>query len=121
MASVAFSAYSFPSWFSNPSLRSCRADYDGVSFHIPHSNQTEYLTSCYLYCKALIRKHQLHLTITKYLPNCEHRGVRSVLAEGGEPKGWVIEVQFADDLEEALMDDLGELPKVQTQPSADST
>jgi hypothetical protein len=28
------------------------------------------------------------------------------------PKGWVIEIQFADELEEALMDDLWELAKV---------
>ncbi|GFZ49792.1 hypothetical protein JCM24511_07195 [Saitozyma sp. JCM 24511] len=88
------------------------ADYDLLSFEKPHSNQTEYLTSSYVYRKALIRKHQLHLTITEYLAKCEHRGIRSVLAEGGVPKGWVIEIQFADELEEALMDDLWELAKV---------
>jgi hypothetical protein len=80
-----------------------------LSFEKPHEHPTEYLTSSYVYRKALIRKHQLHLTITEYLAKCQHRGIRSVLAEGGVPKGWVVELQFADELEEAMMDDLYEL------------
>ena len=67
------------------------------------------MISSYIYRKALIRKHQLHLTITEYLAKCQHRGVKSVLAEGGVPKGWVVDIQFADELDELLMDDLYEL------------
>lgn len=31
------------------------------------------------------------------------------MKEGGLPKGWVVDLQFADELEELLMDDLYEL------------
>ncbi|WWD20428.1 hypothetical protein CI109_104904 [Kwoniella shandongensis] len=85
------------------------ADYDLLSFDLPHSNPTEYLISSYIYRKALIRKHQLHSTITSYLAKCQHRGVKSVLADGGVPKGWTVDIQFADELDEILMDDLYEL------------
>jgi tubulin--tyrosine ligase len=67
------------------------------------------MISSYIYRKALIRKHQLHLTVTEYLAKCDHRGVSSVLRDGGVPKGWVVDLQFADELDELLMDDLYEL------------
>lgn len=91
-----------------------RADYDLMTFDKPHSDPT-YLISSYVYRKALIRKHQLHTTVTEYLAKCEHRGIVSPLAPpsgggvGGMPKGWVLDIQFADELDELLMDDLYEL------------
>ncbi|KAK8849796.1 hypothetical protein IAR55_005132 [Kwoniella newhampshirensis] len=87
------------------------ADYDLLSFDLPHANPTQYLISSYIYRKALIRKHQLHSTITSYLAKCRHRGVKSLLEDGGVPKGWTVEIQFADELDEMLMDDLYELEK----------
>ena len=109
-----------------------------MSLDVPHANPTTHLISSYIYRKALIRKHQLHLTITEYLAKCEHRGVDSILRplplpyatvdggavgqngeaggsaaayenRGGVPRGWVVDVQFADELDELLMDDLYEL------------
>lgn len=102
-----------------------RADYDLMSFDIPHRNPSKYLISSYIYRKALIRKHQLHNTIITYLAKCSHRKVPSILSPlpeesvgdgdgtdllgGGAPKGWIVDLQFADELDEALMDDLYEL------------
>lgn len=107
-----------------------------MSLDVPHANPSTHLISSYIYRKALIRKHQLHLTITEYLAKCEHRGVKSILRpllppgdarhdisddgdesesqgrddlRGGTPRGWVVDVQFADELDELLMDDLYEL------------
>lgn len=83
------------------------ADYDLMTFDIPHRDPS-YLISSYIYRKALIRKHQLHTTITEYLAKAQHRGIESSLRTG-IPKGWTIDVQFADELDELLMDDLYEL------------
>ncbi|WVR07943.1 hypothetical protein IAU60_004986 [Kwoniella sp. DSM 27419] len=85
------------------------ADYDLMSFDKPHANPSKYLISSYIYRKALIRKHQLHSTIIAYLAKCEHRGIESILRDGGVPKGWNVEIQFADELDELLLDDLYEL------------
>ncbi|OXG19421.1 cytoplasmic protein [Cryptococcus neoformans Tu401-1] len=101
------------------------ADYDLMSFDIPHKNPSKYLISSYIYRKALIRKHQLHNTIIAYLAKCSHRKIPSILSPlsegpvgdgggtdvlgGGAPKGWIVDLQFADELDEALMDDLYEL------------
>ncbi|ODO11319.1 hypothetical protein I350_00095 [Cryptococcus amylolentus CBS 6273] len=97
------------------------ADYDLMSFDIPHKNPSKYLISSYIYRKALIRKHQLHNTITAYLAKCSHRQIPSILSPlpetyegetplgGGAPKGWIVDIQFADELDELLMDDLYEL------------
>lgn len=95
-------------------LLTCRADYDLMTFDKPHANDS-YLISSYVYRKALIRKHQLHTTVAEYLAKSSHRGESSVLAApasggvGGIPKGWTVDVQFADELDELLMDDLYEL------------
>jgi hypothetical protein len=92
----------------------CRADYDLMTFDKPHADQS-LLISSYVYRKALIRKHQLHATVTEYLAKSSYRGEKSVLAPpenggvGGVPKGWIVDVQFADELDELLMDDLYEL------------
>lgn len=84
-----------------------------MTFDKPHADQS-YLISSYVYRKALIRKHQLHTTVQEYLAKTSHRGLQSVLAPkeggvGGIPRGWVIDIQFADELDELLMDDLYEL------------
>lgn len=98
----------------SPPLANSRADYDLMTFDVPHRDP-RYQISSYVYRKALIRKHQLHTTVTEYLAKCEHRGIRSSLASppsggvGGLPKGWVLDIQFADELDELLMDDLYEL------------
>lgn len=89
-----------------------RADYDLLSFDVPHSSPTTHLISSYIYRKALIRKHQLHLTITEYLAKSSHRGIKSILApeeSGGWMQGWNVEIQFADELEEMWVDELYEL------------
>ncbi|WVW87061.1 hypothetical protein I302_109118 [Kwoniella bestiolae CBS 10118] len=88
------------------------ADYDLLSFDPPHSNPTAYLISSYIYRKALIRKHQLHSTIQAYLAKCQHRGIQSILSPdqgGGTPRGWNVEIQFLDELDELLVDDLWDL------------
>ncbi|CAK9785935.1 hypothetical protein CC85DRAFT_309024 [Cutaneotrichosporon oleaginosum] len=81
------------------------ADYDLMSFDEAR-HDPRYLISSYIYRKALIRKHLLHNTATEYLAKCRHRGVSSALAL---PRGWVLDIQFADELDEALMDDLYDL------------
>ncbi|BEI93717.1 uncharacterized protein CcaverHIS019_0601760 [Cutaneotrichosporon cavernicola] len=86
------------------------ADYDVLSLDVPRHNPG-YLISSYIYRKALIRKHQLHTTVNEYLAKCRHRGIKSAL-ESGMPKGWVLDIQFADELDELLMDDLYELEEV---------
>ncbi|CAK9779465.1 hypothetical protein CC85DRAFT_309441 [Cutaneotrichosporon oleaginosum] len=83
------------------------ADYDLLAFDVPR-HDARFLISSYVYRKALIRKHQLHTTVAEYLAKCEHRGVESALVRG-MPKGWVLDIQFADELDEMLMDDLYEL------------
>lgn len=85
-----------------------------MTFDKPHADPS-YLISSYVYRKALIRKHQLHTTITEYLAKTSHRGLESILAQpktggvGGIPKGWIIDIQFADELDELIMDDLYDL------------
>ena len=92
-----------------------RADYDLLSFDKPHADPESYLISSYIYRKALIRKHQLHLTITEYLAKARYKGVQSVLDRpengggGGWPEGWNVEIQFADELDEMWVDELYEL------------
>ena len=85
----------------------CRADYDLISF-TPTHGKLHYLTSSYVYRKALIRKHQLHNTHTEYLAKCAHRKVTTPLRDA-VPRGWAFELQFADELDELLVDELGEL------------
>jgi len=79
-----------------------------MTYEIPHANPTTYQTSSYVYRKALIRKHQLHTTFLEYLAKSRHRGNKTILEEAA-PKGWTVEIRFADELDEALVDELGEL------------
>ncbi|BEI85940.1 hypothetical protein CcaverHIS002_0602270 [Cutaneotrichosporon cavernicola] len=93
------------------------ADYDVLSLDVPRHNPG-YLISSYIYRKALIRKHQLHTTVNEYLAKCRHRGIKSAL-ESGMPKGWVLDIQFADELDELLMDDLRAIFEEFEPPSED--
>lgn len=86
----------------------CRADYDLIAFEVPHATPDTHLTSSYVYRKALIRKHQLHTTFLEYLAKSRHRGNETILEEAA-PRGWTVEIRFADELDEALVDELGEL------------
>lgn len=85
-----------------------RADYDLLAFEIPHANPTTHLISSYVYRKALIRKHQLHTTLLEYVAKSQYRGNKTILEEAA-PRGWTVEIRFADELDEALVDELGEL------------
>ena len=87
-----------------------RADYDLLDHTAAHGNPS-CLTSSYVYRKALIRKHQLHNTILEYLAKCSHRRVGTSLRDAF-PRGWVVELQFADELDELLVDELGELREI---------
>ena len=89
-------------------LTICRADYDLLAFDIPHANPSTHLISSYVYRKALIRKHQLHTTFLEYLAKTQYRGQKTILEEAA-PRGWTVEIRFADELDEALVDELGEL------------
>jgi tubulin--tyrosine ligase len=79
-----------------------------MAFEVPHANPSTHLTSSYVYRKALIRKHQLHTTFLEYLAKSRHRGRPTILEEAA-PRGWTVEIRFADELDEALVDELGEL------------
>ncbi|ORX37578.1 tubulin-tyrosine ligase family-domain-containing protein [Kockovaella imperatae] len=87
------------------------ADYDLLEFEKPRSNPSSYLISSYIYRKALIRKHQLHRVVLEYLAKCDYRQTPSTLQHAW-PKGWDVEVQHADDLDELWIDDLYELAVV---------
>lgn len=50
----------------------------------------------------------LHNSIQEYLAKQRHRGVPSLL-EKSIPRGWVIDIQFADELDELMMDELYDL------------
>ena len=79
-----------------------------MSFDAPHANPSKYLISSYIYRKALIRKHQLHKTLEEYIVKAKYRKQSTVL-EDAVPRGWVVDLQFADELDELLLDELGEL------------
>lgn len=84
------------------------ADYDLLYLDDILTRPHDRLISSYVYRKTLIRKHMLHSCIQEYIAKTRHRGGSSVL-ETSIPRGWVIDVQFADELDELLMDDLYDL------------
>lgn len=86
-----------------------------MDFEAAHAKPSTHLTSSYVYRKALIRKHFLHKVIQEYLAKCRHRGITSSLENGGIPTGWVVDLQFADELDELLVDDLYELAEAMTR------
>jgi tubulin--tyrosine ligase len=84
------------------------ADYDVLYIDDIMSHPNDRLISSYVYRKTLIRKHMLHNAIQEYLAKQQHRGISSLLTTS-IPKGWVIDVQFADELDELMMDELYDL------------
>ncbi|CAE6430163.1 unnamed protein product [Rhizoctonia solani] len=73
-----------------------------------HSLTLEYpenvLTSSYNIRKALIRKHFLHQTITGYLTKTPDSILRKAV-----PQTWLIDISFADELDDAWADELWDL------------
>jgi tubulin--tyrosine ligase len=85
------------------------ADYDLLCLDTIQANPDTQLISSYVYRKTLIRKHMLHTAIQEYLAKQRHRGNENNVLEKGIPRGWVIDIQFADELDELMMDDLYDL------------
>ncbi|KEP52228.1 tubulin-tyrosine ligase [Rhizoctonia solani 123E] len=73
-----------------------------------HALTLEYLdtvlTSSYNIRKALIRKHFLHQTITSYLTKTPNSVLRKAV-----PQTWLIDISFADELDDAWADELWDL------------
>lgn len=51
----------------------------------------------------------LHTAVQEYLAKQRHRGNQDNVLEKAIPRGWVIDIQFADELDELLIDDLYDL------------
>jgi hypothetical protein len=87
------------------------ADYDLLNLDAIQSNPSTQQISSYVYRKTLIRKQNLHNAIQEYLAKQRYRGNTSAL-ETGVPKGWTVDIQMADELDELLMDELYDLREV---------
>lgn len=85
------------------------ADYDLLCLDTIQAHPEDQLISSYVYRKTLIRKHMLHTAVQEYLAKQRHRGNENNVLEKGIPRGWVIDIQFADELDELMMDDLYDL------------
>lgn len=95
---------------SNHSIYFC--DYDLLPFDYlapsPSSSSSTYpLCSSYIIRKALIRKHYLSHSIHSF--KVKQSAQLQNRIEGIIPKTWRIELQFADELDELLVDDLWDL------------
>lgn len=97
-------------------------DHPAIHAHRPIISPTNpapserHLLSSYIYRKALIRKHMLHRALEEYKAKLEHRSQNSSQAseslkilQRSIPQGWTLDVQFADELDELLMDELYDL------------
>ncbi|CAO1624899.1 unnamed protein product [Parajaminaea phylloscopi] len=82
-------------------------DYDLIPFESVQTAPQTATSSSYCIRKALIRKNWLHTSVHAYDVKHEHKGSRRPL--DCLPKTWSIDVQFADDLDELLIDDLYDL------------
>jgi tubulin--tyrosine ligase len=85
------------------------ADYDLLCLDTIQSNPSTQLISSYVYRKTLIRKHMLHAAIQEYLAKQRHRGTLDNVLETAIPRGWAIDIQFADELDELMVDELYDL------------
>ncbi|KAJ9119553.1 hypothetical protein QFC22_003262 [Naganishia vaughanmartiniae] len=85
------------------------ADYDLLCLDTIQSNPSTQLISSYVYRKTLIRKHMLHAAIQEYLAKQRHRGTQANVLEKAIPRGWAIDIQFADELDELMVDELYDL------------
>lgn len=96
---------------SNHSLYFC--DYDYLPFEYlspsPLTTSTSYpKCSSYMIRKALIRKHYLAHSLNVFATKQSDEEVGKRI-RGLTPKTWRIEIQFADELDELLVDDLFDL------------
>ncbi|KAJ9094402.1 hypothetical protein QFC21_005941 [Naganishia friedmannii] len=85
------------------------ADYDLLCLDTIQSNPSTQLISSYVYRKTLIRKHMLHAAIQEYLAKQRHRGTEDNVLEKAIPRGWAIDIQFADELDGLMVDELYDL------------
>lgn len=85
------------------------ADYDLLCLDTIQAHPDTQLISSYVYRKTLIRKHMLHTAVQEYLAKQRHRGNPDNILEKAIPRGWVIDIQFADELDELMIDDLYDL------------
>ncbi|CED83295.1 Predicted tubulin-tyrosine ligase [Phaffia rhodozyma] len=102
----------------------CWADYDVLPHELIQSTSASaeplLLSSSYIYRKSLIRKHYLHSSIQEYLGKYDHwvslgkvKGDTPLRA--ATPRGWRMELQFADELDELFADDLYDLLELMDQ------
>ncbi|PKI85621.1 putative tubulin--tyrosine ligase pby1 [Malassezia vespertilionis] len=78
------------------------ADYDLLPFETVLENGNQAICSSYVIRKALIRKHYLAQALHTF---CVKRNETVSVA----PQTWALEIQFADELDELLADDLYDL------------
>ncbi|CAK5265285.1 unnamed protein product [Mycena citricolor] len=80
--------------------------YDDIDHESVHLKRSAVLSSSYTFRKALIRKHFLSRCLHSYTTKHPESPVVQAV-----PKTFEIEISFADELEELLVDDLWELGK----------
>jgi hypothetical protein len=78
--------------------------YDSLSHSLTLEYPNNVLASSYNIRKALIRKHFLHQTIVNYLTKTPESILRKAI-----PQTWLIDISFADELEDAWADELWDL------------
>jgi tubulin---tyrosine ligase len=80
------------------------SSYDQIDHTLTHSNSQNVLSSCYIFRKALIRKHFLSRCIRSYVT----KHLTSSLSRA-TPRTFDFELSFPDELDELWADDLWEL------------
>ncbi|KAK0566534.1 putative tubulin--tyrosine ligase pby1 [Tilletia horrida] len=82
------------------------SDYDLLPFEALLRHSDHFLSSSYIIRKALIRKHYLAHALHTY--QLKH-GESATQSKAVTPTTWHVEINFADELDELLMDDLYDL------------
>ena len=92
------------------------ADYDLLPFEdlLPGPRGSSSQCSSYVIRKALIRKHYLASALHSY----SVKSPDPARYQSCTPKTWAMEIQFADELDELLMDDLYDLNEILEQNQA---
>ncbi|KAF8213396.1 tubulin-tyrosine ligase [Mycena galopus ATCC 62051] len=80
--------------------------YDDIDHELVHSRRETVLSSSYTFRKTLIRKHFLSRTLHGYITKHPNSPLKDA-----SPRTFEIELSFADELDEMLLDDLWELGK----------
>ncbi|KIY72743.1 tubulin-tyrosine ligase [Cylindrobasidium torrendii FP15055 ss-10] len=80
------------------------SSYDEIDHELVLANSTTVLSSSFVIRKALTRKHFLSRSILSYVTKNPESALKN-----GAPATYEIEISFADELDEALADDLWEL------------